>query len=46
MSARVKRSALGPAGRDVGDGVAEHPLGGSEVEQGPDRVGMVTVQCC
>ena len=35
----VKRFALGPAGRRFGDGGAEHPLGGSEVGQGPDGRG-------
>jgi hypothetical protein len=44
----VKRFALGPAGRDFGDGVAGHPLGGSEVGAGPrhgrDRDGDVLLQ--
>jgi hypothetical protein len=35
----VKRFALGPAGRHVDDGFAEHPLGGSEVGAGPRRRG-------
>ncbi len=30
----VKRCALGPSGRPVGDGGAGHPLGGGEVEPG------------
>jgi transposase len=33
----VKRCALGPAGRRLGDGGAEHPLGGSEVGPGARR---------
>src|SRR5918992_1544612 len=35
----VKRFALGPLGRPVGDGCAEHPLGGGEVGAGPRRGG-------
>ena len=34
----VKRCALGPAGRPVGDGGAEHPLGGGQVEPGARSV--------
>src|SRR4051812_14081334 len=30
----VKRCALGPAARPAGDGGAEHPLGGGQVEPG------------
>src|SRR3954452_5613612 len=39
----VKRCALGPAGRPVGDGGAEHPLGGGQVGPGARRGGVVTV---
>ena len=33
-------------GPPSGDGVAEHPLGGSEVGHGPDDPGIVTKTCC
>ena len=46
MSACRQALRARPCGPPFGDGGAGHPLGGGEVGQGPDGVGMVTVMCC